>query len=51
MANNTSTSLNSRVVAYRMTLAEFLARVEYLAQAIDAVDAAARNDYQLASFS
>jgi hypothetical protein len=36
---------------YRMTLDEFLARVEYLAQAIDAVDQAARTDYQLAVFS
>jgi hypothetical protein len=36
---------------YRMTLDEFLTRFEYLAQAIDAVDEAARNDYQLASFS
>jgi hypothetical protein len=36
---------------YRMTLDEFLTRLEYLAQAIDAVDEAARNDYQLASFS
>lgn len=36
---------------YRMALDEFLARVEYLAQAIDAVDEAARNDYQLASFT
>jgi hypothetical protein len=36
---------------YRMTLDEFLTRLEYLGQAIDAVDTAARNDYQLASFS
>jgi hypothetical protein len=36
---------------YRMTLDEFLTRFEYLAQAIDAVDEAARKDYQLASFS
>jgi hypothetical protein len=36
---------------YRMTLEEFLSRVEYLVQAIDAVDEAARKDYQLASFS
>ena len=36
---------------YRMTLDEFLTRFEYLAHAIDAVDEAARNDYQLASFS
>ena len=36
---------------YRMTLDEFLTRFEYLAQAIEAVDEAARNDYQLASFS
>ena len=32
-------------------LREFLMRVEYLVQAIDAVDEAARKDYQLASFS
>ena len=36
---------------YRMTLDEFLTRLEYLEQAIDAVDEAARNDYQLASYS
>lgn len=36
---------------YRMTLDEFLTRFEYLAQAIEAVDEAARKDYQLASFS
>lgn len=36
---------------YRMTLDEFLTRLDYLAQAIDAVDETARNDYQLASFS
>jgi hypothetical protein len=36
---------------YQMTLDEFLDRFEYLAQAIDAVDQAARKDYQLASFS
>jgi hypothetical protein len=36
---------------FRMTLDEFLSRVEYLAQAIEAVDTAARSDYQLASFS
>ena len=36
---------------YQMTLDEFLKRFEYLAQAIDAVDQAARNDYQLASFT
>jgi hypothetical protein len=34
-----------------MTLDEFLHRFEYLAQAIDAVDEAARKDYQLALFS
>jgi hypothetical protein len=34
-----------------MTLDEFLTRLECLAQAIDAVDEAARNDYQLASYS
>lgn len=36
---------------YRMALDEFLTRFEYLAQAIEAVDEAARKDYQLASFS
>jgi hypothetical protein len=36
---------------YRMTLDEFLTRFEYLAEAINAVDEAARKDYQLASFS
>jgi hypothetical protein len=36
---------------YRMTLDEFLTRFEYLVQAIDDVDEAARKDYQLASFS
>lgn len=36
---------------YRMTLDEFLDRFEYLAQAIEDVDDAARKDYQLASFS
>jgi hypothetical protein len=36
---------------YQMTLDEFLDRFEYLARAIDAVDQAARKDYQLASFS
>jgi len=36
---------------YRMTLDEFLTRLGYFAQAIDAVDEAARNDYQLASYS
>jgi hypothetical protein len=34
-----------------MTLDEFLTRLEYLAQTINAVDEAARNDYQLASYS
>jgi len=33
-----------------MTLDEFLTRFECLAQTIDAVDEAARNDYHLASF-
>jgi hypothetical protein len=36
---------------YRMTLDEFLDRFEYLAQAIEAVDEAARKDFKLASFS
>jgi hypothetical protein len=36
---------------YRMTLEEFLDRFEYLAQAIEAVDEAARKDFKLASFS
>jgi hypothetical protein len=36
---------------YRMTLAEFLNRFEYLARAIEAVDEAARKDFKLAAFS
>ena len=36
---------------YRMTLDEFLTRVGYLVQAIDAFDAAAGKDYQLAASS
>ena len=36
---------------YRMTLNEFLTCLEYLAQTINVVDEAARNDYQLASYS
>lgn len=36
---------------YRMTLHEFLDRFEYLAQAIEAVDEAARKDFRLAAFS
>jgi hypothetical protein len=36
---------------YRMTLDEFLGRFEYLAQAIEAVDEAARRDFKLAVFS
>jgi hypothetical protein len=36
---------------YRMTLDEFLNRFEYLAQAIKAVDEAARKDFKLAAFS
>jgi hypothetical protein len=36
---------------YRMTLEEFLNRFEYLAQAIEAVDEAARRDFKLAAFS
>ena len=36
---------------YRMTLDEFLERFEYLAQAIKAVDEAARKDFKLAVFS
>lgn len=36
---------------YRMTLDEFLHRFDYLAQAIEAVDEAARKDFQLAAFS
>jgi hypothetical protein len=38
-------------VAAGMTLDEFLTRFEYLEQAAEAVDEAARNDYQLAAFS
>lgn len=36
---------------YQMTLDEFLHRFEYLAQAIEAVDEAARKDFKLAAFS
>jgi hypothetical protein len=36
---------------YRMTLDEFLGRFDYLAQAIEAVDEAARKDFKLAAFS
>lgn len=36
---------------YRMTLGEFLDRFNYLAQAIEAVDEAARKDFKLAAFS
>lgn len=36
---------------YRMTLDEFLNRFEYLAQAIETVDDAARKDFKLAAFS
>lgn len=36
---------------YQMTLDEFLSRFEYLAQAIEAVDEAARKDFKLAAFS
>jgi hypothetical protein len=36
---------------YRMTLDEFLSRFDYLAQAIEAVDEAARRDFKLAAFS
>jgi hypothetical protein len=36
---------------YCMTLGEFLHRFEYLAQAIEAVDEAARKDFKLAAFS
>ncbi|MEZ5398838.1 MAG: ATP-binding protein [Bryobacteraceae bacterium] len=36
---------------YRMTLDEFLTHVEYLVQAIEAVDDAARKDFRLAAFS
>jgi hypothetical protein len=34
-----------------MTLDEFLTYVEYLVQAIEAVDDAARKDFKLAAFS
>lgn len=43
-----ATNLNDE---YRMTLDEFLTRVEYLVQAIEAVDDAARKDFKLAPFS
>lgn len=36
---------------YLMTLDEFLSRFDYLAQAIEAVDGAARKDFKLAAFS
>jgi hypothetical protein len=36
---------------YSMTLEEFLNRFEYLAQAIEALDEAARKDFKLAAFS
>jgi len=36
---------------YQMTLDDFLSHFEFLARAVDAVDVAARRDYQLASFS
>lgn len=36
---------------YRMTLDEFLHRFDYLAQAIESVDEAARKDFKLAAFS
>jgi hypothetical protein len=42
------TTLNDE---YRMTLDEFLGRFEYLAQAVEAVDEAARKDFKLAAFS
>jgi hypothetical protein len=43
-----ATKLNDE---YQMTLDAFLRHFEYLAQAIYAVDRAARNDYQLAPFA
>jgi hypothetical protein len=36
---------------YRMTLDEFLKRFEYLAEAVETVDDAARNVFKLAAFS
>ena len=36
---------------YRMTLDEFVARFDYLARAVEAVDEAARKDFKLAAFS
>lgn len=36
---------------YRMTLEEFLHRFDYLSQAVEAVDEAARKDFKLAAFS
>jgi hypothetical protein len=36
---------------YPMTLDEFLSRFDFLGRAVDAVDQAARKDYQLATFS
>ncbi len=46
---NWPTCFPSDFARYRMTLDEFLTRLGYLAQAIDAVDQAAHNDYQLSS--
>jgi hypothetical protein len=43
-----TTKLNDE---YQMTLDEFLERFEYLVQAIEAVDEAARKDFKLAAFS
>jgi hypothetical protein len=43
-----ATELNDE---YRMTLDEFLTHVEYLVQAIEAVDDAARKDFKLVTFS
>ena len=43
-----ATKLNDE---YQMTLDEFMDRFEYLTQAIEAVDDAARNDFKLAAFS
>jgi hypothetical protein len=43
-----ATTLNDE---YRMTLDEFLKHVEYLVEAIEMVDDAARKDFKLASFS
>jgi hypothetical protein len=43
-----ATNLNDE---YRMTLEDFLTQLEYLVQAVEAVDDAARKDFKLAFYS